>query len=553
MRRAIKEDKQKKLFLLAAVLVFQVVIYAPHVGTGFITDDFVWLDNTVVNGEVDYLRPFTATTGFYRPMVSLTFALQYRLHGMNPRPYGWLNLLLHLVNILLVYLVLSSVEISRPYALWVTALFAINAKGPAMAVGWISGRTTLLFTFFMLLALYIYLNIRQQPAGKKWDSKRILQYSGVGILYFAALLSKETAAALPVFVFLASFLVQKKENRQGLEVLFKKIQTAFFQTAVFLVPLLLYFVLRLNSNAMTPFDAPDFYRYTLAPLIILKNLSEYIIRAGILDMAVILWLLVVLLFTRRKTKPAGGINRPVLIAGGGWFLCFLLPTLLIPVRSDIYVYIPQVGFHLLALPVIFFLWERTGLNNKKRIKQAIALLPIGILVLAYLGQLAVTAAVNGKNGYSSYLFTQQVRQCIADMKNGDHVFVIDGQAEGKRSPGRTVSYGFEPLLKLYAPRKGLMGKIIPPADAAQVNCDEQSLHFFPWGNGRLRGPFNRTGLKTFFYLLHPHSLALLEIKQEPVERHFLLKKRKKWLREQKRTKKQNEAKKGQKEKINDPG
>ena len=110
----IKGDRAKTIFLLGLVFVLQVIIFAPQVGTGFVTDDFIWLVNIVIDGEVDYLRPLKITTGFFRPLVSWTFGMQYEFHGMNPKPYGWFNLFLHLVNIFLVFLLLSSVEMFRP-------------------------------------------------------------------------------------------------------------------------------------------------------------------------------------------------------------------------------------------------------------------------------------------------------------------------------------------------------------------------------------------------------------------------------------------------------
>jgi len=96
-----------------------------------------------------YYRPFTKTTGFFRPLVSLTFGLQYQLHGLHPKPFGLFNLLLHLLNIILVYFLLTCRKETKQYALGATILFALNAKAAGMAVGWISGRTTLLVSFFL--------------------------------------------------------------------------------------------------------------------------------------------------------------------------------------------------------------------------------------------------------------------------------------------------------------------------------------------------------------------------------------------------------------------
>jgi hypothetical protein len=357
--------KKTNIMVLGLVMVLQLVIYAPHVGTGFITDDFVWLESNLVEGKVDFLRPFIVITGFYRPLTGLSFAWQYKLHGMNSRPYGWFNLLLHLLNILMVYVLISSLKMFGKYALPVTVLFALNAKGVPMAVGWISSRTSLLCAFFVMLSLYFYLQARKSTSPKTWSYKRTWRYLVVATAYAAALLSKETAIVVPVFVFffvLSSPITPDLKGTTDISILlgnfFKKSGYAFSSILIFMPPLIFYFILRLQRNAYTPLDAPDIYRYTLEPKILLKNIWEYLTRAGFLDVLILGGLVLVILFSRGSVKTGEGekIDRQVLAAGIVWFLSFLLPVLPLPVRSDLYVYLPQIGIHLMVVACLFFLW-----------------------------------------------------------------------------------------------------------------------------------------------------------------------------------------------------
>lgn len=539
-----KEDRLKKIFFLCLILLIQIIIYLPQVGRGFVTDDFVWLSNIVIDGRVDYFRPLTITTGFFRPLVSWTFGIQYQLHGMDPRFFGWFNLFLHLVNILLVYLLLSSVEISRPYALWAAALFGLNSKGPPMAVGWISGRTTLLFACFALLSLYLYLKIRQKHPLQGWNSRRIILYFLVGIIYFAALLSKESAVAVPIFVFLASLIDQKKSNnKNGSRLFLESIRKAFTDTVVFLIPLILYFYMRLGSNAIVPLNAPEYYRLTLTPMMILRNLVEYITRSGMLDMIMIACMLIVLLITRSKKKPAEGIPPLIFVAGTGWFFCFLLPTLLIPARSDIYVYFPQLGVHLVALPIFFYLWKKNNLSIKRKFYRAIAFLPVGMFIFICVWANVFIASANGEKGKSSTVFIQQVLHFTSKMKTGDHVIIIDLQPDRAFSPGHTVSYGFTGMLHLYIPRKYLTGEIVPASSVAKIKCDKKKPGFFFWGDGHMKGPLQCRELKHMIYFLYPHPAMLVEavkkLKKPVTTRRYRLRKRKKNLRRIKALKKNN--------------
>lgn len=524
-------SKKINILVLGLVMVLQLVIYAPHVGTGFVTDDFVCLESNMVKGEVDFLRPFMVITGFYRPLTGLSFAWQYKLHGMNPRPYGWFNLLFHLLNILMVYVLVSSLKTFGRFALPVTVLFALNAKGVPMAVGWVSGRTTLLCAFFVMLSLYFYLQARKSTSPKTWSFKRTWRYLVVATTYAAALLSKETALAVPVFVFLFVFLsptTPGSKDAAGIRILLagflQKFRCAFASILIFIPPLIVYFILRLQSNAYTPLDAPDIYRYTLEPKILLKNIWEYLTRAGMLDILILGGLVLVIVFSRRGVRTGEGekIDRPVLAAGIIWFLAFLLPLLPVPVRSDLYVYLPQVGIHLMVVACMFYLWEKNrSLFNESKKRFTILLLLV-LVLSTWMVSLFIRASEYGKAGEISTGFTRQLIPAVSEMKNWQRLVIIDLDSEKSSSPTRSISYGLDPLLALYYPRKYLKGEIIGMGKVSRWKDDPHNLYFFSWRNGRLLGPLSGE-------ILIPAEIR--EKSQKPVHtRPQRLKKRKQRLR-----------------------
>ena len=85
------------------LLTIVAAVYGPDAGRGFVKDDFRWIVASRVRTAGDLKRLFVDTTGFYRPMVSLSFAANERLGGANPMGYGLTNLALeaHLVQDLL--------------------------------------------------------------------------------------------------------------------------------------------------------------------------------------------------------------------------------------------------------------------------------------------------------------------------------------------------------------------------------------------------------------------------------------------------------------------
>src|SRR5690348_12024575 len=79
---------------LAVPFVVFFGVYAVAIGHGFISDDFLWILDSRVQHVGDLAALLLKTTGFYRPVVGLTFALDYALFGTHPIGYALTNLVL---------------------------------------------------------------------------------------------------------------------------------------------------------------------------------------------------------------------------------------------------------------------------------------------------------------------------------------------------------------------------------------------------------------------------------------------------------------------------
>lgn len=160
----------------------------------------------------------------YRPIVTLTYFLDYALYGIKPWGYHLTNILLHTFNGVLLYLFLA--RLIQPIAVinqgHQSALLHLTSNSPFLislvfvthpvlteAVNAISYREELLvFLFYMIvLILYMTLSKTRQPS---IGNRLLLPISC--LFYMLALLSKEMAATLPLVVYCYDRLVNGRRS-----------------------------------------------------------------------------------------------------------------------------------------------------------------------------------------------------------------------------------------------------------------------------------------------------------------------------------------------------
>ena len=135
-----------------AWLLFVAAVYLPDIGRGFVRDDFAW----IAHGRAALERPATAllpdTPGFYRPLVTASFAADYSWHGLSARGYGATNVLLFFACVAAVWTLCRRLRLSTFAAAVAAFAWSANPHGINMALVWISGRTSLFVTLFAILA-----------------------------------------------------------------------------------------------------------------------------------------------------------------------------------------------------------------------------------------------------------------------------------------------------------------------------------------------------------------------------------------------------------------
>jgi hypothetical protein len=297
--------------------MFMVIaaVYLPDIGRGFVKDDFGWIREARAR-LADPLHALQHQPGFFRPLVTWSFVVDYQWYGVNARPYGFTNLALYLLCIAAIWALLREAGLAWTSASVGAFAWALNPHGINMAVVWLSGRTSLLLTACAALSAIAFLR-RQRAVGS--------------LMLFGALLSKEEATVLPL-ILMAWLVALRHEDRRALTL----------DTAALFLPLVVYGLLRMQTPALTPNTAPWFYQPTTNLRLLATNVLQYLDRGATFFVLVgfAAWA------AYRPGRPA--IARPIVLAGAAWFVGGYALTVWIPVRSSLYSVFPSVGSALIC-------------------------------------------------------------------------------------------------------------------------------------------------------------------------------------------------------------
>lgn len=392
----------RKAAIAVPFLVF-LGVYGVAVGHGFISDDFRWILDSRVQHARDLGALFFKSNGFYRPVVALTFALDYAMFGVRPLGYGLTNLLLAAGCAVLVFQVARQFELSREGSLLAAALWLLNPHGVNTAIIWMSGRTSLLLTLASLTAALLIL--RERPF---WAL----------VPAALALFSKEEAVLLPAMLF-TWWLIVRRERRPS-----AKLIAGWWILAVLLIGVYLSF--RFQSGAMTPWTAPPYYRFTTTPAVLGRNIFEYADRAMTFPAAVAL--LAWLILRPTHLRP----STTVLVCGAAWIVGGYGLTVFVPVRSSLYACFPSVGACLIAADVAEHSWRASTATARTRaaiagVIAALAMAPV------YVQRNRATIA-NAR--FSSHALARLAAR-TRDLRAGSTVIVIDDR---KRHPNLETSF-----------------------------------------------------------------------------------------------------------------
>jgi tetratricopeptide (TPR) repeat protein len=199
---------------LALVIATLALYYPVHEHPFINYDDTIYVtDNVQIQGGINWGTVRWAFTTFYlgtwNPLTWLSHALDCQLFQLNPAGHHDVNLLLHVINVVLLFWVLLRATGCPGRSFMVAALFALHPIN-VESVAWIAERKNTLSLLFFLLALGAYRWYTRQP--------RIGRYVAVALLYALGLLAKSQVITFPFVLLLWDYwpLQRFAFRRQGL-------------------------------------------------------------------------------------------------------------------------------------------------------------------------------------------------------------------------------------------------------------------------------------------------------------------------------------------------
>ncbi len=211
------------------------------------------------DGTRDTTDPEAYHTGYYRPLINLSYWLDYMIWGMWAPGFRTTNLILHILCSMALYHFICRLMSDRRLALCLALVFTVHPVNTE-AVSWVTSRNNILATLFALSAHSIYIQ-----AQEKKNKTPLLILSAV--LYGGAIFSKEFGIMLLPILFLYKRLVRRAKL---------KLREDAIEIIPFAMFLVLYFILRQKATGswITPEGLDNIWvRITFTPYLIASNLK----------------------------------------------------------------------------------------------------------------------------------------------------------------------------------------------------------------------------------------------------------------------------------------
>jgi tetratricopeptide (TPR) repeat protein len=366
-QRAARTRSLPQGLVLLFLALLALATFWPVLGSEFISyddGDYVFRNPPVLRGLTWAGVRWAFTTGHaanWHPLTWLSHMADISLFGRDPSGHHATNLLLHVANTLLLFLLFRSLTAAPWRSAWGAALFAVH-PAHVESVAWVAERKDLLCAAFWLATTWTYVSwVRNRGGGR---------YLLVLLLFSAGLLSKPMIVSLPLVLLLLDYWPLGRLRKDG-NLILEKAPLFVLAAASAVVTFL---VQRAGGAVRSLETIPLWARVGNAVVACVRYLGMLFwpthlavfyphpgtsLSAGtILGSALLLLFLSVAVVLLRR-------RAPFLFVGWSWFLVTLFPVIGVvqvgfQALADRYTYIPFIGLFMAiawGIPAVASRWR----------------------------------------------------------------------------------------------------------------------------------------------------------------------------------------------------
>lgn len=402
----------KKLIIPLSLIIIGFLIYLNTLHGEFIPewDDYIYIvNNSLIKSlELGSVYKIFTTPHYtdYYPLQILSYAVDYRIWGSDPFGYHLTNLLIHILNSILVYILFlhllnfHTIVKRKDLIAAFGALVFLSHPTNLESVAWITERKNLLSMTFYILSFHFFARYK--------ISKRRAFYDISLVTFLLALLSKSSVVVLPLLLFLYDLVFFNKKEA---------IRSLFFEKAPFFILAAVFSVITIliQSNIGALYDHPkgqpiytfftmlkviisylrnSFFPFNLSP-IYATIISESLIEPSVLSsVAAFILVLVVAIYIKSKSK--------LMFFCILFFFIPLIPVLqIIPIAvymADRYLYLPMIGFSFMMPLLLHKVLESCSLRGDNGWKMPVAYILFSTLIVYQFSILTIKQGAVWKNG-----------------------------------------------------------------------------------------------------------------------------------------------------------
>lgn len=321
----------------------------------------------------------------WHPLTGLSHILDCEIFGPNPGRHHLVNVMFHIINTILIFVVLERLSGAFRQSAFVAACFALH-PAHVESVAWISERKDVLSTMFWFLAMWSYFHYAKNPKPGRY----ILTLA----LFAMGLMSKPMLVTLPFVFLLLDYWPLNRLQGSGREEIYRLVREKIPFLVLSAVSCVVTVALQLKTGALKDIErfslsarvsnaAVSYVRY-IGKMIWPVDLAAFYPHPGERATywqaagAVVLLAAVTILAVRLSGR------YKYLLTGWFWYLGTLVPVIgLVQAgdqgMADRYTYVPYIGLFIIVA------WGAGNLSSKLKYGQIVT----GVLSSAIILILAV--------------------------------------------------------------------------------------------------------------------------------------------------------------------